>query len=286
LAELLTIYSTGPGSLAQLLGFKFSSFHATASDTPDALYGTASILIKKGAVTLEQLWPHLTPTDEHIKTEMEERFKDARKYRVPREEEEAEADEIKMEKALMDSGASNQKLGLCFACLCRDAFEAAFDIMSLFPRYYAASYLPIKRRLIRTLHATIETVYRADGPWCGRPVKNDTSASLPGVSSIADVAGVLVPWLREMGVLVSQDTLVITKLLRVFQRLIADKSTAQVRNAHWNFCLLFLHSHFFFFYFFLYFFCLIALVAHTDTSILPPFRLAFVFATLSTSLPT
>lgn len=69
-------------SLGQLLGFKFTHYQSTEinNNTPSApsnLYIAAAILIKNGLVNLEDLYAHLTPTDEAISKEEWDIYKKA-----------------------------------------------------------------------------------------------------------------------------------------------------------------------------------------------------------------
>jgi hypothetical protein len=110
-------------------------FHGDGETIIASLYGTASILISTGTVTVEQLWSHLTPKDEEIELEMGDRFKQAVAYRVPRTDEDVIAAKIKFDTDLSDSGSRNQKLGLLLASLFKEDIATASKIIALFPRF-------------------------------------------------------------------------------------------------------------------------------------------------------
>ena len=54
-------------TLTNLLGFKFQ-FYANSGSTPDSLYRTAAILLQSNMITLADLFPHMSPSDEDIKS--------------------------------------------------------------------------------------------------------------------------------------------------------------------------------------------------------------------------
>ncbi|KAG2361997.1 transcription factor/nuclear export subunit protein 2-domain-containing protein [Suillus spraguei] len=56
--------------LAQVLGFKFSHYQSSETHEPPLrnLYLTAAILIREGFITVEDLYPHLTPRDADLET--------------------------------------------------------------------------------------------------------------------------------------------------------------------------------------------------------------------------
>ncbi|KAF8138151.1 hypothetical protein EV363DRAFT_1292738 [Boletus edulis] len=68
----LNSISSGPESrvLAQVLGFKFAYYQGldVHEPLPKGLYLAAAILIREGFVSLEELYPHLSPSDEDIES--------------------------------------------------------------------------------------------------------------------------------------------------------------------------------------------------------------------------
>jgi hypothetical protein len=99
-------------------------------------------------------------------------------------------------------------------------------------RYYAVSYLPIRRRVCRILHATIESLYRPLAPSGSKPqVRDVNSTPLPGLNTIEDIPAVLMPWLHELGVFISSDVLLMTKLLRVLKQCLQVEGATDLHTA-------------------------------------------------------
>ncbi|KAH9077515.1 transcription factor/nuclear export subunit protein 2-domain-containing protein [Lactarius deliciosus] len=59
-----------PRVMAQVLGFKFRHYQSPeiTEATPRQLYLTAALLIREDFITLDDLYPHLTPTDDDLET--------------------------------------------------------------------------------------------------------------------------------------------------------------------------------------------------------------------------
>ncbi|KAH8118538.1 transcription factor/nuclear export subunit protein 2-domain-containing protein [Phellopilus nigrolimitatus] len=72
-----------PKVLAQVLGFKFSHYQSPEAKEACSrnLYLTAALLIREDFITLEDLYPHLSPSDEHM-PELRQKYLDEVKARI------------------------------------------------------------------------------------------------------------------------------------------------------------------------------------------------------------
>ena len=112
-------------TLTNLLGFKFQFYSSHPTGTPDSLYKTAAILLKANLVTLGDLFPHLSPSDEDIKSN-HKKINEAMAEKVRKmgtvQLGGAKKEEIDISKMEL---SNNQKFGLCKSLIELDDWDTA-----------------------------------------------------------------------------------------------------------------------------------------------------------------
>ncbi|KAM6495643.1 Transcription factor/nuclear export subunit protein 2 domain containing protein [Amanita muscaria] len=161
--------------LAQVLGFKFSYYASSNINepTPKILYLTAALLIREGFVSLEDLYPHMSPSDEDMDAvhkeylaNIDSRIAGAKISQLalaaplesssqPSQSKAAPAEPKKSE--LRDH---NQKIGLLSALLTLGALKPSIVILSKFP-WLVDSNPEIADLILRLLRHSISPLYES-----------------------------------------------------------------------------------------------------------------------------
>ncbi|KAI0312477.1 transcription factor/nuclear export subunit protein 2-domain-containing protein [Amylostereum chailletii] len=201
-----------PGAkvMAQVLGFKFRHYQSpdVTESTPRQLDLMAALLIRENFIALEDLYPHLSPSDE----DMEEKEHKAYLASVDSRIAAAKISQLAMAAPLESASAGskprppaatepkvttpevkvtpNQKLGLLTALLSLGALRPAFAILSKFP-WMTDAHPEIADLLIRVLKYSVTTLYETKVPHKER----NTSYTQPRTRYGA--AGVLPPPVRK-----------------------------------------------------------------------------------------
>ncbi|TFY81790.1 hypothetical protein EWM64_g2223 [Hericium alpestre] len=164
-----------------LLGFKFRHYQSpeVTETTPRHLYLTAALLIREGFITLEDLYPHITPTDE----DMEEKEHKAYLASVDTRIANAKISQLAMAAPLESSDSRNnksrpstvsepkpaaaapepkqppnQKLGVLIALLSVGALRPAFALLSRF-RWLVDAHPEVADLIIRAVKHAIAPLY-------------------------------------------------------------------------------------------------------------------------------
>lgn len=258
--QVLKDYKTGPAALSNLLGLRFSSYPKAVADakaaaaewtaeadaaaaagetfatkkpvvdprlteTPDSLYNVAAVLIQEGLLTLEQIFPHLTPT---IATQKESHktAEAAAKTKVVKKLEVDQLTEAKNAKhtAAIKLGKSNQVLGLCHAALLIHDWPTANRIMAQLPPFAAPAWPAFRKRLCTVAHAVVEPLYRKVAPAITKPSTDlsDWIKSISVCKDFEDMPVLLFPVLRRLGMYGHSDVILLTKVLRVVKACFAE----------------------------------------------------------------
>ncbi|KAI0832504.1 transcription factor/nuclear export subunit protein 2-domain-containing protein [Trametes gibbosa] len=175
-AHMDDVDSSNARVLAQVLGFKFTYYQLpdVTENPPRNLYLMTAILIREGFLRLEDLYPHIGPTD----TEMADRHKEYLAS-VDTRIAGAKISQLAMAAPLESSGPSvskarpapapapqveetkkmpNQKLGLLNALLAVGALRPATVILSKFP-WMVDAYPEIADLMLRVLKHSIGPLY-------------------------------------------------------------------------------------------------------------------------------
>ncbi|EGO01596.1 hypothetical protein SERLA73DRAFT_49063 [Serpula lacrymans var. lacrymans S7.3] len=171
-----SVYEAGNNSrvLAQVLGFKFAYYQLPESGDshPKQLYLTAAVLICENIITLEDLYPHMAPSDEDMEifhkdylAEVQNRIAGAKVSQLamaaPLESASGTrprpATPVEVKKT-PEFKAPNQKAGLLSALLAVGALRPAFAIITKFP-WLVDAHPEIADLVLRVLKLSISTVY-------------------------------------------------------------------------------------------------------------------------------
>ncbi|KAG6378421.1 transcription factor/nuclear export subunit protein 2-domain-containing protein [Boletus reticuloceps] len=172
----LNSISSGPESrvLAQVLGFKFAYYQGldVHEPLPKGLYLAAAILIREGFVSLEELYPHLSPSDEDIESyhkdyldQVHQRIADAKVTQLamaaPLEStngSKARSEPVEEIKKVSDWKPPNQKAALVSALLSVGALRPAFAILTKFP-WFVDAHVELADLVLRVLRHSIAPLY-------------------------------------------------------------------------------------------------------------------------------
>ncbi|KAF8165073.1 transcription factor/nuclear export subunit protein 2-domain-containing protein [Crassisporium funariophilum] len=170
--------ASGARVLAQVLGFKFNYYQTPdlCDAVPRNLYLTAAVLIRAGFITLEDLYPHLSPHDEDMDNGRKEyianvqsRIAGAKNSMLamaaplesgqPSSQSKAKAPaSVEVKKPELKD--SNQKVGLLTALLAVGAIKPAIAIMSKFP-WLVDAHTEIADLMIRIMKVSISPLYES-----------------------------------------------------------------------------------------------------------------------------
>lgn len=175
-ARMASLYS--PRVLAQVLGFKFTYYQSpeVTEATPKSLYLTAAILIRQGFITLEDLYPHISPNDEDMDKVHKEylavvkaRISGAKVSQLamaaPLESSASSQPKAKLPSLVETKKASepkdiNQKVGLLAALLSVGALKPSLAILSKFP-WLVDARPEIADLIIRIMKHSISSLYES-----------------------------------------------------------------------------------------------------------------------------
>ncbi|KZV72082.1 hypothetical protein PENSPDRAFT_733684 [Peniophora sp. CONT] len=167
--------------MAQILGFKFRHYQnpETKETTPNTLYSMAALLIREGFIGLDELYPHLSPSDE----DMEEEDHQAYNESVEKRKSAGTVNKLAMTGALEGGGstpkprapeqkktpdekktaASNQKVGIVTALLAVGALRPALSMLCKFP-WLKDAHPEISDVLLRIMTHSLSDLYDQRNP--------------------------------------------------------------------------------------------------------------------------
>ncbi|CDO68724.1 hypothetical protein BN946_scf184652.g51 [Trametes cinnabarina] len=180
-ARLDDVDTSNARVLAQVLGFKFRYYQSpeVMESTPRHLYLMTALLIREGFLRLEDLYPHVGPSDEEM-PDLHKAYLDNVEARIAG----AKVSQLAMAAPLESGGASttkpkatpapeakteakkevpNQKLGLLNGLLSVGALRPAIAVLSKFP-WMVDAYPEIADLIIRVLKHSISPLYETTVP--------------------------------------------------------------------------------------------------------------------------
>ncbi|KAI0047273.1 hypothetical protein FA95DRAFT_1664524 [Auriscalpium vulgare] len=179
-ASFTAANSNNPRVMAQVLGFKFRHYQSpdVSEATPRQLYLTAALLIREGFVTLDDLYAHLTPTDEEMADKeykaylasVESRIAGAKVSQLamaaplessspaPSKSRQPAPSEPKKAAPVEPKHVPNQKLGLLTALLSVGAVRPALSILTQF-RWLIDAHPEVADLMLRILKHSISSLY-------------------------------------------------------------------------------------------------------------------------------
>ncbi|XP_067949225.1 THO complex subunit 2-like isoform X2 [Watersipora subatra] len=245
---VLTEYMPEYDSICQMLGFHLKN---CSMNTPDdrshtkRVFDVMAILMKHGLVSLDGIYPHLSPSDADIREQYKKTLSDARssvrKTRAvhtgeKKEEDKKEGDKKEGEDETAAGEAPNSmqddngKLQLTEALLKQGAWKQAKEVMDRLPQYHATSYEPIAKTMCQLIHYVIDPMYQRHH---GLPIElfrckpyllPYTTVSLAQANSFVDLIELTFPMLRYLGCHLVCDPSLTTKVVRVIKSFLAQRS--------------------------------------------------------------
>ncbi|GJE84409.1 THO complex subunit 2 [Phanerochaete sordida] len=177
---LLSLSNNGSRVLAQVLGFKLTYYQLpdVNESAPKTLYLAAALLIREGFITLEDIYPHLSPTDDAMEAE-HKKYLDSVTARIATAKVSMLAMAAPLESSSSSSGPKprpatpaepkavekevvNQKIGLLNALLSVGALRPGLALLSKYPWIVDASP-DIADLLLRVCKHSIAPVYATHG---------------------------------------------------------------------------------------------------------------------------
>ncbi|KAG8710344.1 THO complex subunit 2, partial [Ceratobasidium sp. 394] len=173
--------STPQGSqCGQILGFKFAYYQSenATENAPSRLYMLAALLLREGFIKMDDLYPHLSPSDDSM-SEFEAKWNstkpavlvqrsNALAMAAPlvddsRGSYRQQASSSTQAKSTTAEGAkakepANQKAQLAYSLLCVGALRQSLTILSKFP-WFASAHADIADALLRLLAFSFEPLY-------------------------------------------------------------------------------------------------------------------------------
>ncbi|XP_066928394.1 THO complex subunit 2-like [Clytia hemisphaerica] len=216
-----------------LIGFKFQYYHQSMdSKTPESLYRLTACLLRNDLIQLEQLYPHLKPSESEIadlsKKHMQSAHEEAKKLTAvilsgtPEDEDKT----LDLKDDPMD--IDNQKFGLCLALLQSGAWKNALTIMNQLPTSYFLSLPNVSKSICNLIHCTIEPLYRSK--LCPKGALGNVYRSQRGFPQpclqYSQLTDDVFPMLFKLGPYLSYDPVLFVKVVRVAKGFIKEYSQA------------------------------------------------------------
>ncbi|XP_071787081.1 THO complex subunit 2-like isoform X1 [Asterias amurensis] len=233
---LLQNYMCEPLTICHVLGFKFHFYKEENIATPDSLQKVAALLLQHELVDLDDLYPHLMPSDTDIMQTYKKSITEARQFARKmtivllsdreKEEEQAEKDKENKDERALD----NQKIGLIEAMLRIGDWSHAKQLIDRLPHFSAVSHAPVAKALCDLVGSMIQPLYKDYAMPKGaksssvNPPTNSKSISVPKallqLSPTFRICNYLGPYAGSQPVL-------IWKLVRLGKVLLNKRASAQ-----------------------------------------------------------
>ncbi|XP_071489382.1 THO complex subunit 2-like [Diadema antillarum] len=229
---LLQSYMCDPLTVCQVLGFKFQFYKEENIATPKSLHKVAAQLLQHRLVELDDLYPHLAPSDTDISKSHKQEIIDARQFArkmsmavlVDKDEKDENKDK---EKEKDEQVIDNQKIGLCEALLNLGDWTHAKKLLSKLPDFAATSQPSVASALCKLVESLLQPLYKkccqpagAKGHHVPPPPNH---SSLGSVESVWDMKGVL-EMSRCLGPYISLQPVLIWKMVRLGKALLVERA--------------------------------------------------------------
>nr|XP_002128581.1 THO complex subunit 2-like [Ciona intestinalis] len=225
-------------TLCHLLGFKFAHYQTSGSQTPESLYNVAALLIQHNLVCLDDLLPHLLPSDAMITEEwtkyVETSTEEARRTTVmllnPAEKPDEKDTKHKKVKQ------NNQKFGLCEALLKIGDWSHAEELMDRFDHVQMVAQPPIAKALCHLASYIIDPLYinvaEIKGNKC-TPTSFEPHHSPPSpVSDFTHLTHGVFSLLYRLGPKAATDPILLVKLARIGKAFFTQYYAANPTDQH------------------------------------------------------
>lgn len=238
--KFLQSYYGCPKKVTQVVLLKLS-FYAKQKDSkhskpimvPYSFYRLIAILLRYEILDLDDIYPSLVPSDAKIldyhKKLVEEAKAYSRKYAM------LVLGEEKLAKSVLEDlneedryqlEVDNQKVNICAHLMDLGDWDRAMEIVRKLPEYYCIAYSRVATSACDFISYLIDPIYRESAltkPLRTRitPIRPRTSPSQ--INSIEELRSIVFPKLRALGPFISVDTLLLTKIIRLFRHILVSK---------------------------------------------------------------
>ncbi|XP_048243407.1 THO complex subunit 2-like [Haliotis rufescens] len=216
-------YVTDKLTLCHILGFRFHEQNQEIDSTA-SLFRVAALLLRHNLVHLEDLYPHLLPSDSDIIAFHEKELADAKAYQrklnIVSLSDRKDDDKDKDDMVNIDLRTNNQKIGLCEALLAIGAWDNAKAVLDRMPEFFAMSNTSTAQALCQLIHSLVEPLYqhnsglsrvlmkKRDRRWKGK-------ISPDAVTTFLQLHQRVMPMFLYLGPHASRDPILIAKFIRL-----------------------------------------------------------------------
>ncbi|XP_030836802.1 THO complex subunit 2 isoform X1 [Strongylocentrotus purpuratus] len=230
---LLRSYMCDPLTVCQVLGFKFQFYKEENIRTPKSLHKVAAQLLQHHIVELDDIYPHLAPSDVDIFKAHKQEIIDARQYARKMSmavlADKDDKDDKEKEKDKDEQVMDNQKIGLCESMILIGDWVHAKKLLDKLPEYGTTSNPTVAKALCNLIESLLQPLYKkscqpqgAKGYHIPAPPKNGT---LQAVQRLGNIKGVL-EMCRYLGPYASLQPILIWKLVRLGKALLAERASS------------------------------------------------------------
>lgn len=269
---LLKHYKADDDTICQIIGFKYQSLHQlnqTNDDQPssDSLYLVTSYLLKHRLIDLNDLLPHLYPTEQQITKSYKEEFEAARQYAkkltsinlsestgnesvssqlddVPSSKSSANITSVQLSSNVQQQikenketkKLENQKINLLKNLISIGDFKNAIRLIENLPQWYLALHLEQSRSICKSLDRLfVDKMYKKYNllsNYMRTKLLNDTkNAEVSTCEILEEFISVILPILLSLGPSLAYDSILFTKLIRICIAFLDSKKVA-ITNGH------------------------------------------------------
>ncbi|XP_044748967.1 THO complex subunit 2 isoform X1 [Coccinella septempunctata] len=236
---LVKSYMSDPKIISEVLGSKYSFLRNTENGAPKSLHILTAQLLQNSIISLDDIYPWLTPDDKIMQKECEKNMKEAKEYfrklqvisvNKTDKEETPEEPENPIEKYKW-----NQKLGLCEALLLIGDWENAKILINHLPEHYAVGFEPIALALCNLLHYVIEPVYRENfklgTKFKGKPIPPHKNPKAPkAAQTFEDLRQNAFPMLLTLAPSLRYDTVLMCKVIRLAKLILGSYGVENAKS--------------------------------------------------------
>lgn len=240
--DFLHLFYNDPQKILQLILLKlrfYANYKDDQTPVPQSFYKLIAIFIHKELIDLDDIYPHLTPSDAKIlayhKELVEEAKLIARRHAMALVGEEKQIKQVK--DGLSDEERfmfeiDNQKVNLCKQLIELGDWDQATQLARKLPEFYCFSDRRVAKSTCDLIQYLIDPIYKecafSDSTLCSRikPLQNKKIAQTQ-IKSIDDLQTRLFPILKALGPFLSISTITLIKMIRILRHILLQKRGGQ-----------------------------------------------------------
>lgn len=220
---LLKKYMPEINLLSEVIGFRYLTFREN-DVTPRAVHVIVCVMLHHNVITIDDVYPWLSPDDEEIIKEHEQEMADEKAPKKPLPS---------MKK--LEEFEKNQKLGLCEVAACLGSWKTLEVLLTRLPRRYVLDKPQVATQICKYLHYLIAPVYATHSGFSdkieGAPLQFKANPiSDPQCRNMNEVIEVAFPILYQLGSNLRFDLVLLFKLTRICATVLAKALKNQENN--------------------------------------------------------